>query len=57
MIRRTALLLDMRRSHPALRQGGRLPLLADRTGLVMAKRQGDQVVLVGVNLDEAPPGP
>lgn len=47
-------ILQLRREHPALTRGGRLPLLADRDALVMAKVAPDETVLVGVNLSGAP---
>lgn len=46
--------LQLRREHPALTRGGRLPLLADRDALVMAKVAAEETVLVGVNLSGAP---
>jgi cyclomaltodextrinase / maltogenic alpha-amylase / neopullulanase len=46
--------LQLRREHPALTRGGRLPLLADRDALVMAKVAPEETVLVGVNLSGAP---
>lgn len=47
-------ILQLRREHPALTRGGRLPLLADREALVMAKVVPEETVLVGVNLSGAP---
>jgi len=47
-------ILQLRRDHPALTRGGRLPLLADRDALVMAKMAPEETVLVGVNLSGAP---
>ncbi|HBL31812.1 MAG TPA: hypothetical protein DD490_33740 [Acidobacteria bacterium] len=47
-------ILRLRREHPALAHGGRLPLLADRETLVMAKVVKEETVLVGVNLGAAP---
>ncbi len=47
-------ILKLRREHPALTRGGRLPLLADRDVLVMAKTAPEETVLVGVNLSGAP---
>lgn len=46
--------LQLRREHPALTRGGRLPLLADRETLVMAKVVPEETVLVGVNLSGTP---
>lgn len=46
--------LQLRREHPALTRGGRLPLLADREALVMAKVAPEETVLVGVNLSGTP---
>jgi glycosidase len=42
--------LETRRAHPALSRGGRIPLLADRDQLVMAKVAPGETILVGVNL-------
>jgi glycosidase len=47
-------ILQLRREHPALTRGGRLPLLADREALVMAKVAPEETILVGVNLSGAP---
>lgn len=47
-------ILQLRREHPALTRGGRLPLLADRDALVMAKVAPEEMVLVGVNLSGVP---
>jgi len=46
--------LAARRSHPALTRGGRLPLLAERDILVMAKVAAEETALVGVNLGGEP---
>lgn len=46
--------LQLRRGHPALTRGGRLPLVADKDVLVMAKVTPEETVLVGVNLSGAP---
>jgi cyclomaltodextrinase len=46
--------LRLRREHPALTRGGRLPLLADRDALVMAKVAPEETLLVGVNLSGSP---
>jgi glycosidase len=46
--------LETRRAHPALSRGGRIPLLADRDQLVMAKVAPGETVLVGVNLASEP---
>jgi cyclomaltodextrinase / maltogenic alpha-amylase / neopullulanase len=46
-------ILQLRRDHPALARGGRLPLFADREALVMAKVTAEETVLVGVNLSGA----
>lgn len=46
--------LQLRREHPALTRGGRLPLAADKDVLVMAKVAPEETVLVGVNLSGAP---
>lgn len=42
--------VEARRAHPALSRGGRIPLLADRDQLVMAKVAPGETILVGVNL-------
>lgn len=47
-------ILQLRREHPALTRGARLPLLAERDLLVMAKVTPEETVLVGVNLSGAP---
>jgi hypothetical protein len=41
---------QVRREHPALSRGGRIPLLAGKEQLVMAKVAPEETVLVGVNL-------
>jgi hypothetical protein len=46
--------LQARRAHPALSRGGRVPLLAERDQLVMAKVTPEETVLVGVNLANEP---
>jgi glycosidase len=46
--------LETRRAHPALSRGGRIPLLADRDQLVMAKVAPGETILVGVNLANEP---
>jgi len=43
-------LLQLRKDHPALARGGRLPLHVDDDTLVMAKITPEEVVWVGVNL-------
>ncbi|HEV8583147.1 MAG TPA: alpha-amylase family glycosyl hydrolase [Thermoanaerobaculia bacterium] len=47
-------ILQTRREHPVLSRGGRIPLLADRDQLVMAKVTPEETVLVGVNLAGEP---
>ena len=54
LVGRIQRILELRREHPALTRGGRLPLLADRDALVMAKVVPEETVLVGVNLSGAP---
>lgn len=53
MVARTTEYLTARRDNPVLHRGARLPLLADDTALVMAKRDGATVALVGTNLAES----
>ncbi|HEV2845660.1 MAG TPA: alpha-amylase family glycosyl hydrolase [Thermoanaerobaculia bacterium] len=47
-------ILQTRREHPALSRGGRVPLLAARDHLVMAKVTPEEKVFVGVNLAGEP---
>ncbi|HEX6901074.1 MAG TPA: alpha-amylase family glycosyl hydrolase [Thermoanaerobaculia bacterium] len=47
-------ILQTRREHPALFRGGRVPLLAARDHLVMAKVTPEETVFVGVNLAGEP---
>lgn len=54
LVGRIQKILQLRREHPALTRGGRVPLLADRDVLVMAKVAPEETVLVGVNLSGAP---
>jgi len=54
LVGRIQKILQLRREHPALARGGRLPLLADRDALVMAKVVPEETVLVGVNLSGTP---
>lgn len=54
LIDQTRKILQTRREHPALSHGGRIPLLADRDQLVMAKVTPEETVLVGVNLSDQP---
>ncbi|HYD99519.1 MAG TPA: alpha-amylase family glycosyl hydrolase [Alphaproteobacteria bacterium] len=54
MVDRVSAYLKLRRENPVLRSGERVPLLADDTALVMAKREGGRVALVGVNLSDSP---
>lgn len=54
LIGRIQKILALRREHPALTRGARLPLLADREVLIMAKVAPEETVLVGVNLSGAP---
>lgn len=54
LLERIRKVLQLRREHPALTRGGRLPLLADRDALVMAKVAPEETLLVGVNLSGAP---
>ncbi|MFL6194066.1 MAG: alpha-amylase family glycosyl hydrolase, partial [Thermoanaerobaculia bacterium] len=54
LVARTRTILKTRREHPALSRGGRIPLLADRNQLVMAKVTPEETVLVGVNLAAEP---
>jgi glycosidase len=51
---RIAAILAARKAHPALGLGARVPLVADREALVMAKVASDEVALVGVNLAASP---
>jgi cyclomaltodextrinase / maltogenic alpha-amylase / neopullulanase len=54
LIGRLRSILAVRKEHPALTRGGRVPLLADREVLVQAKVVPEETVLVGVNLGAAP---
>ena len=53
-VARVRAILEARREHPALSRGGRIPLLAERDHLVMAKVAPEETVLVGVNLSGEP---
>ncbi len=46
--------LQVRREHPTLSRGSRVPLFAERDQLVMAKVTPEETVLVGVNLASEP---
>ncbi len=46
--------LNLRKKHKSLTAGARLPLFVDKEAMVFAKRQGEEVALVGVNLSSAP---
>jgi alpha-glucosidase len=46
--------LEVRRAHPSLSRGGRLPIRAEKELLVMAKRDATETALVGVNLGKEP---
>lgn len=54
LVARVRAALQARRAHVALRRGARVPLLADRDGLVMAKVAPGETALVAVNLGSAP---
>jgi glycosidase len=54
LVAQTRKILRNRREHPALSRGGRIPLLAEREQLVMAKVAPEETVLVGVNLSGEP---
>ena len=47
-------LLAARKNHPALGNGGRLPLLAEKEVLVFAKSHAEEIALVAVNLGSNP---
>lgn len=50
LVAQVAKILKTRREHPALSRGGRIPLLAAKDHLVMAKVTPEETVFVGVNL-------
>ena len=50
LVERVGEIFRARKQHPALQVGGRLPLLADKEVLVMAKVAAGERALVGVNL-------
>jgi len=43
-----------KRSHPVLTHGARLPLMADDSGLIMARQRDGETALVAVNMDSEP---
>ena len=50
LVARVAKVLEVRRAHPSLWRGARLPIRAGKELLVMAKKDGGETTLVGVNL-------
>lgn len=54
LIDRVSAVFRVKRANPVLTHGARLPLLADESGLLMARTRGDDVALVAVNLDSRP---
>lgn len=54
LMARVRRILQTRREHPALSRGGRVPLLAAKDHLVMAKVTPEEKILVGVNLAAEP---
>lgn len=53
LVERVRGVLAARKAHPALARGARLPLFADRDALVMARLDGEETLLVGVNPGKA----
>ena len=53
LVGQTSAILKARIAHPALSSGVRLPLLVEDRVLVVAKKDGAETLLVGVNLGEA----
>ncbi len=54
LVARVREFLRARAAHPALTRGARLPVFADRSGLVMAKVAPGEAALVAVNLGREP---
>lgn len=53
LVERVRGVLAARKAHPVLARGARLPLFADRDALVMARLDGEETLLVGVNPGKA----
>ncbi|GAA5218274.1 alpha-amylase family glycosyl hydrolase [Corallincola platygyrae] len=54
MLSKSQTIFHTRQQHPALYRGGRLPLVVQDDYLVMAKTTPEEIILVGVNLTDAP---
>lgn len=54
LVARVRKVLEVRRGHPSLSRGGRLPIRVEKELLVMAKRDATETALVGVNLGKEP---